>query len=536
MESFEELGLSPELVEALSAEGVEVPTALQRSAIPVLLRGNHLLALAGPGAGTLVTYGVPLLESADPEATSPQALVLNPSVDRSLGLARSLSRLAQATGHRIAALGPPWALPELASILFAPPVELLRAVRASALSLDGVRTVVVDGFASLQPEDRAALDTLFEIVPKEGQRILLTLPFTSDAEAFGQAHCPKAVHLPPRSATPRGEASPPRGEVAYRVTGEDKETELLDSVARILRSASRHVLLFFRSDDQAADVSDLLALHGYLSGAPGDSSFPVWLSSEELEARRAVEALDDSHGPVVVLSFDVPPDPDSLDRRHGGKNPGVVLVRPREIPHLKEMAARTGYRLVPDQVSPPPSLAGELDRLRDRVRRALEEEDLAPLYLALEPLFHSHSPGEVAAACMALFRKKISDGGRSGRPEPSGGGEARKGPLPGKAWVRLFVGVGERDGVGPGDLLGAIAGEADLEGSRVGKIEIRDTFSLVEVAPSEADRIIHALNGTTIRGRSARVDYDRGGGRGRGRPGGPGSGKRKLRKGPPPER
>jgi ATP-dependent RNA helicase DeaD len=85
-----------------------------------------------------------------------------------------------------------------------------------------------------------------------------------------------------------------------------------------------------------------------------------------------------------------------------------------------------------------------------------------------------------------------------------------------RAWVRLFVGVGEKDGVGPGDLLGAISGEASLEGSKVGKIEIRDTFSLVEVLPPVAEKIIRGLNGTTIRGRAVRVDHDRGSPRGRG--------------------
>ena len=54
MDSFEDLGISPELVEALSAEGVETPTSLQRVAIPVLLKGNHVLAKGGPGAGTMV--------------------------------------------------------------------------------------------------------------------------------------------------------------------------------------------------------------------------------------------------------------------------------------------------------------------------------------------------------------------------------------------------------------------------------------------------------------------------------------------------
>ena len=68
MNSFDELGISPELVEALAAEGIERPSAFQESAIPVLLRGNSLMAQAGPGAGTLVAYGLPLLQSVDPEA------------------------------------------------------------------------------------------------------------------------------------------------------------------------------------------------------------------------------------------------------------------------------------------------------------------------------------------------------------------------------------------------------------------------------------------------------------------------------------
>ena len=61
------------------------------------------------------------------------------------------------------------------------------------------------------------------------------------------------------------------------------------------------------------------------------------------------------------------------------------------------------------------------------------------------------------------------------------------------------MGVGEKEDIGPGDLLGAIAGEAGVEGSQVGKIEIRETFSLVEVIAEVADKVIRGLNGTTIR-------------------------------------
>jgi len=81
--------------------------------------------------------------------------------------------------------------------------------------------------------------------------------------------------------------------------------------------------------------------------------------------------------------------------------------------------------------------------------------------------------------------------------------------------------VGQRDGVRAGDLVGTIAGEAEIPGAQVGKIDIRDTFSIVEVPADVAQKVIDSVNGTTLKGRSVRVDYDRGGDR---RPGAGGGG------------
>lgn len=516
MASFEELGVSPELVEALASEGIERPSAFQESAIPVLLRGNSLMAQAGPGAGTLVAYGLPLLQSVDPEADSPRALVLTPTPLAAHQLGQSLSRLAQVTGHRVAALGSPWALPKLAGILFSSPEDFLREVMSSGISGEEIRTLVVDGYGAFLPSARAALETLMEILPSEGQRIVFGQPIPREGEAFAKAHLHKAVHLPPRAAEGGAEEAPPRrGEVAYRLTGESKEMEILQVVSETLEGGAHHVLIFFHSEDQAADTGDFLTLHGFLAGAPGEGDFPVWLGVEDLEARKVADDWPDT-APVFTVSFDVPTDPDSLDRRHGGRDGGLILVRSRELLHLRDLASRTGYRLVPARVPIPTRIVGELDRLRDLLERAIREEDLAPHYLALEPLFQTFSPGEVAAATLALLQKKQAAGkvGGAAAPEVSEGARGSA-PAP-KTWVRLFVGVGEKEEIGPGDLLGAISGEAGVEGSQVGKIEIRETFSLVEVLSGVAEKVIKGLNGTTIRGRSVRCDYDRGGPAGRG--------------------
>jgi ATP-dependent RNA helicase DeaD len=523
MESFDELGVTPELVEALAAEGIEEPTPFQAAAIPVLLRGNALLAQAGPGAGTLLAYGIPLLQRVEAETNRPGALVLTPTPRGASDLAESLSRLAMTTGHRIAGLGSSWALPETAEIVFSTPEELLRWVQNSKLSLEDIGSVVVDGFGAISSRGKDALDTLFENLPKESQRVLLGQPLSEDAEAFGKAHFHRAVHLPPKAAQKGSqEVPPPRGEVHYRIAEDPREEPVLRSVAEALAGGSNHAILFFQSEDQAADMGDFLSLHGFLAGPPGDKDFPVWLAVDELETRKI---LDDWAEPDSLLnvSVQVPPGPDSLDRRHGGTETGLILARSRELPHLKDVARRTGYRLVPGKEPLPTRVAGELERLRDALIRTLKEEDLGPHFLALEPLFRDFAPGEVAAAALLLLQRR-REAERTTTPHVASGVEERPGSPPPKSWVRLFVGVGEKEGVGPGDLLGAIAGEAGVEGSQVGKIEIRETFSLVEVNPAAADRIIRGLNGTTIRGRSVRVDYDRGGPRGRGARGGKGGG------------
>ena len=76
-------------------------------------------------------------------------------------------------------------------------------------------------------------------------------------------------------------------------------------------------------------------------------------------------------------------------------------------------------------------------------------------------------------------------------------------------WAKLFLSVGERDGLTPGDMIGAIIGESGVEGSSVGKIDIRESHSVVEVHDTVAHKVIKALNGTSIRGRAVRADFAR---------------------------
>ena len=496
MESFEELDVAPELVEALAAEGIERPTPLQQDAIPVLRQGNNLVLAAGPGSGLLVAWALPLLERVDPETTAPRLVVVAGSAETADGLAESVARLASVTGHSVAALGSPWLLPGRAQVIVGTAAELLASVGAGALSLAEVEALVVDQAQLIEREaGLGAVERVIDYIPPEAQRIVSALPVTEGVADLVDRHCKRALTMPGRDAS----EPPRRGKVRFRITTEPKEAAALALAEELLTADARHVLFYSRSEDRAADLGDYLTLHGFVAGAPGDAGVPVWLGVDALSARAAARGAE----ALAVVSHDVPADADTLDRRHSIGGDGVVLVLARELAHLKSLGRRTGYDTVPFP-PPAPRTPTSLDRLRGELARELEEGDALAYLPALAPLFERFDPAEVAAAAVALLRSRRVAAAPP-PPPPASGSAAAAAP----AWAKLFVSVGERDGLKPGDLLGAITGEAGLEGRAVGKIEIRESHSLVEVHDDVARQVIKALNGTTIKGRAVRADFDR---------------------------
>jgi len=498
VDSFEDLGTPPELVEALAAEGIESPTPLQESAVPLLRKGNNVVLAAGPGSGLMAAWALPLLDRYPPEGMHAHILVLAGDRVASQRLAESMARLAQHTGHSVAALGSSWVLPGRAQVLVGTPDDVFTAAQGGSISLDSLQALVVD---QAQVIDRLggldAIERILPFVPSAAQRVLSALPVTPDVRDFAERHLRRAVTLPP-PYDPSG--NPLRGEVRYRVVPEPVEEHVADLVDQLLEEGARHALVFCRSEDRAADVGDRLTLRGYVAGAPGDEDVPVWLGVDALEARAVAR---DREG-VAVVSCDVPSDPDSLDRRHSIAAGGVILVLAREVAHLKDVARRTGYSTAP--FPPPTPVHGNesIRRLHDTLEAALESEDIGPYLVALAPLFDRHDPAEVAAAAVALLRRKGPSGFAAA---PSGDRAAAPGGAP--SWAKLFIGVGSRDGLVPGDLLGAVTGEADVPGEAVGRIDIKESHTLLEVHDTIAQKVIKALNGITIRGRAVRADFDR---------------------------
>src|SRR6266853_96341 len=181
--------------------------------------------------------------------------------------------------------------------------------------------------------------------------------------------------------------------------------------------------------------------------------------------------------------------------RLGGGEP-VVCIAAIQLPYLRSIATLT-----------PLALASGADRardraeaLRERVATLLTSGSVDAELALLDPLFERFDPAEVAGALLALQREA-----GSGTPAAT-----LAGPVD-AARVRVFVGVGKKDRASAKDLVGALIREAGVPKGDIGRIDVRETFSLVEVAAGAADRAVRGLTGTTIRGRRvlARLERDR---------------------------
>jgi ATP-dependent RNA helicase DeaD len=315
---------------------------------------------------------------------------------------------------------------------------------------------------------------------------------------------------------------------------------------------------------------DAAALHGGMSqeqrdrvmGRFRDGALDVLVATDV-----AARGLDIEHVSHVV-NFDVPSDPDMYIHRigrtgrMGREGVAITLLEPREHRLLRNIEAATRTKL---ELATIPTVADlrerRLELLQAGLRERLLEEGLERYRGVVEPLADEFDLVEIALAAVSLLEganardaeeveiapatlpvdRPLRPAPRSGRsgsaPWPSGpggpGGPARPGrrPLPGRGpvpssreapqapmsngrrasgpWVRLYVGGGRRAGMRPGDLVGAIANEAGVPGSAIGAIQIADSFSLVDVADTAADRVIAALRSATIQGRTFAVHRDR---------------------------
>jgi len=257
---------------------------------------------------------------------------------------------------------------------------------------------------------------------------------------------------------------------------------LLDAHAR-----RPHVLGDLPIGENARPLPPVGAARYVLSGPGGreaamDAALDALDPGTALVWRRGMELAGSVN---VVVCADLPTR-DELSTLGSVGSPVLVLT-PDQLPDARSIAS---------PLTPVPSLSGgtAAREARAAIAARLERGYLAADLALLAPLLDRYDAAEVAAAVLSIGREM-------------GGGKREAGSAP-AARVKVYVSVGKKDRAAAKDIVGALIREAGLSKDDIGRIDVRDTFSLVDVAGSAAERAVARLSGMMIRGRrvNARLD------------------------------
>jgi ATP-dependent RNA helicase DeaD len=558
--SFESLGLNAPLVEALTALGYEEPTPIQRAALPPLLGGKDLLGIAATGTGKTAAFALPLLQRLTPGACGAfctSALVLVPTRELAMQVAEAVHKYGQKLGVRVLPLygGQPIGqqlrvLKRGVDVVIATPGRALDHLRRQSLKLDAVRTVVLDEADEMLDMGFADdLEEILESTPEERQTALFSATLPPRIVSIAERHLREPVRVRIAPEKVKSGAVPRVRQTAYMVQRAFKDATL----GRVLDlEAPTAAIVFCRTRTEVDTLTVSLnshgwraqALHGGMSQEQRDrvlkqfKSHAVELLVATDVAARGLDIDKLSH----VVNYDVPNAPEAYVHRigrtgrAGREGVAITLAEPREHRLLRNIEKLTGQRI---EIASVPTVADlrakRMELTRAALREVLEAGELEAFRGVVENLAGEFDVMEVAAAAVKLFHDAQEDGGpaedqeippvsmapekrphtgppskdRKQRPGPERSPKRRAGPQDGDV-TRIFIGAGRNVGMRPADLVGAIAGEAGIESSSIGTIQITDGYSLVEVPESLADQIVSSLRQATLRGRKVQVRRDKG--------------------------
>ena len=548
--SFADLGLAPQILSAVHGLGFSAPTPVQAQTIPALLAGRDVVGVAQTGTGKTAAFGLPLLQSIDLDVAAVQVVVLTPTRELAMQVADALASFAaDMPGLQVVPVygGSPYlpqqrALARGAQVVVGTPGRVIDHIERRTLRLDDVRMLVLDeademlrmGFA----ED---VDKVLSGTPAGRQVALFSATMPAQIRRVADQHLvnPVSVAVTRQSSTVES-VRQTYAVVPYR--------HKAGALARVLAvSDADAAIVFVRTREAAEEIGNALVQRGiaaaHISGdvAQADRERIVErLRSGTLDVLVATDVAArglDVERIGLVVNLDLPREPEAYVHRIGrtgrAGRPGEALtfVTPNERPRLRQIERTTRTSLVeitiptPAQVSAhrATALLGRTDariaagRL-DVVRTAVLE------HLAAHP---DVDPVDLLTAVAALA---VGDEGpstevedlddevrraRETRHEESRGGQVagnrrRPGTTGPSGRPRYRVAVGERDGLQPGALVGALTGEGGLTGKDVGKIDIFGSFALVDIPSGLTPEVVDRLGRTRVAGRPLRIRLDTG--------------------------
>jgi ATP-dependent RNA helicase DeaD len=522
---FTELGLSAEILKAVTDMGFEEATPIQSLSIPLLLKGKDVIGQAQTGTGKTAAFGIPILEAIDLKIRKPQAIILCPTRELAIQVAEELNSLSKhKKGISILPIygGQPierqfQGLRKGVHIVIGTPGRVIDHLERRTLQLDSVKMVVLDeADEMLDMGFREDIELILKNVPKERQT------------AFFSATMPKAF----MDLTHRFQKSPQMVKIEHskltvpkidQFYFEVKETSKLEILCRVLDVNNLKLSLVFCNTKRKVDevVGHLQArgyssdgIHGDMNQGQRDRVMAKFRSGaiETLVATDVAARGIDVDNIEAVFNYDVPQDEEYYVHRIGrtgraGKTGmAFTFVAGKEMYKLRDIQR---YAKVVIQKNLVPSVK-DIEEIRlgqffKKVKNVLEKEELTKYTNMIEHLIGSeYSSLEVAGALFKMMTEQSSAPVKQAQDTSSVNSFGDTGAS--RGMVRLFINVGKKHNVRAGDILGAIAGETGMSGDLVGDIDIYEAFSFVEVPPENAVQIMNILPKRNIKGNKVIVE------------------------------
>ena len=443
-------------------------------------RGQNQLHIVPEDWHAAATVLQPLVERLDEASDTTQMLVVTSDVDAAAGLGSRLGpHVVESRRLRlVAATHPRRAMRVLrrapAHILIATPEVLAELLQSAAVKLDEVKVAVLAWVDGLDSKGMQALETVMTEVPKDAARVVVASGAEGGVEQLVERYARRARRMQGLTA----DADPVS--VSYLAVGDVARPMALRRILDVLDPESAFVVA--TTTESQREVGAQLHSLGYGSDA-GD----VRVGEKP------------SGGSQLVVLYDFPTSADQLRAALAlaASARVVVLAAPRQLSTLRRWAGGAVTPLVlPDAAQ---RARTREDLVREEVRETLVAGGFSRELIALEPLLSDYDGIEIAAALLRMLELDRT------RPHTVASGAAA---VP--AMTRVFVNVGEMDGVRPGDLVAAITNEGGLSRSEIGRVDIRERHSTVEVATAVANAVVAKLTGVSIRGRRALVKIDEG--------------------------
>lgn len=554
--TFEELGLKSGVLKSLTEMGFETPTPIQTEAIPHLLKEkSDFVGLAQTGTGKTAAFGLPLVSKVEEGRKTPQGLVICPTRELCLQIAKDLQNFSKHLKVNVVAVyggtdirRQMTDIKNGATIIVATPGRLVDLASRKAIRLEEVDWVVLDeADEMLNMGFKEDIDLILERTPDTKNVWLFSATMPKEVAAIAKNYMTDPLEV---SIGHKNQTNENIEHIYFMV----KEKDRYAATKRLIDfNPSIYGLIFCRTRRETALVAEMLEkdgynaspLHGDLSQAQRDSVMKrfrersVQLLVATDVAARGIDVTDITH----VINYNLPDDIENYTHRSGRtaragkKGESLVLINTREMGKIKQIERTIRTTFTVGNVPNAKEICEiQLMKLADKVisSEVKEEEIQEFLPIIMREFEHLTKEEIVKKFISAEFNRFIDYYERAGDLNASAGrdrddrdGDRRgrdrdreRSPRRDEGKTRFFVSLGKRDGLNPGGLLRVICDSTGLRSDSIGRIDILASFSFFEADDELADKILSKVNGTEYEGNKVSVEITKNKGGSGGRSGG----------------